>query len=85
MTSTRCCCCSNGPGGTSKQIVLEIGEHERLRDLDRLQLVLNSYREAGIRFALDDLGEGFSTIDVLTAVRAEYIKIARRRDPRLEQ
>jgi diguanylate cyclase (GGDEF)-like protein/PAS domain S-box-containing protein len=64
-------------GRSSAQVVLEIGEHERIRDLDRLKFVLASYREAGIRFALDDLGEAFSTIELLTAVRAEYIKIAR--------
>jgi diguanylate cyclase (GGDEF)-like protein/PAS domain S-box-containing protein len=64
-------------GRSPEHIVLEIGEHEHVRDLDRLKVVLASYRQAGIRFALDDLGEGFATVELLTAVRAEFIKIAR--------
>jgi EAL domain-containing protein (putative c-di-GMP-specific phosphodiesterase class I) len=39
--------------------------------------VLGSYRAEGFRFALDDVGEGHSTLEVLTGANPEYIKIAR--------
>jgi EAL domain-containing protein (putative c-di-GMP-specific phosphodiesterase class I) len=64
-------------GRSPEHLVLEIGEHEHVRDLSRLQSVLASYRQVGIRFAIDDLGEGFATMELLAAGRAEYIKIAR--------
>jgi diguanylate cyclase (GGDEF)-like protein/PAS domain S-box-containing protein len=64
-------------GRSPEHLVLEIGEHEHVRDLKRLQSVLASYRKAGIRFAIDDVGEGFATMELLAAGRAEYIKIAR--------
>ena len=59
------------------QIVLEITEQEEARDFDRLSVVIKSYRDAGFRFALDDVGEGHSTIELLVAANPEFIKIAR--------
>jgi diguanylate cyclase (GGDEF)-like protein/PAS domain S-box-containing protein len=64
-------------GRSPEHLVLEIGEHEHVRDLSRLQSVLASYRQVGIRFAIDDMGKGFATMELLAAGRAEYIKIAR--------
>jgi diguanylate cyclase (GGDEF)-like protein/PAS domain S-box-containing protein len=64
-------------GARPEQIVLELTEHEIVSDLDRLRLVLASYREHGFRFALDDVGDGHSTLELLAAANAEYIKIAR--------
>ena len=64
-------------GRAPHRLVLEIGEHESVRDLDRLRLVLASYRGAGIRFAIDDLGEGFATTELLEAAEPEFVKLAR--------
>ncbi len=58
-------------------IVLEITEHERIRDYDVLARVLASYRAEGIRFALDDVGEGHSTLELLAASSSEYLKLGR--------
>jgi diguanylate cyclase (GGDEF)-like protein len=58
-------------------IVLEITEHERIRDYDLLGRVLSSYRAEGIRFALDDVGEGHSTLELLAASSSEYLKLGR--------
>ncbi|TMD01524.1 MAG: EAL domain-containing protein [Chloroflexi bacterium] len=60
------------PGG----VVLEISEREAISDLRRLREVLACYRREGFRFALDDVGEGHSTLEVLVAAEAEYIKLA---------
>jgi diguanylate cyclase (GGDEF)-like protein/PAS domain S-box-containing protein len=64
-------------GRAPHRLVLEIGEHESVHDLDRLRLVLASYRAAGIRFAIDDLGEGFATTNLLETAEPEFVKLAR--------
>ena len=60
-----------------RTVVLEITEHERIRDYDRLGSVLAAYRAEGIRFALDDVGEGHSTLELLAASGSEYLKLGR--------
>jgi predicted signal transduction protein with EAL and GGDEF domain len=42
-----------------------------------MRLVLNAYRRAGIRFAIDDLGEGFATTELLDTAEPEFVKLAR--------
>lgn len=64
-------------GRSPHRLILEIGEHESVRDLDRMRLVLTSYRKAGIRFAIDDLGEGFATTELLDTAAPEFVKLAR--------
>ena len=61
----------------AQDIVLEITEREVVRDLLRLQSVVEQYRQQGFRFAVDDVGEGHSTLEVLAAVSPDYVKIAR--------
>jgi diguanylate cyclase (GGDEF)-like protein len=58
-------------------VVLEITERETITDLKRLRYVLAAYREHGFRIALDDVGEGHSTLEVLAVAMPEYVKIAR--------
>jgi diguanylate cyclase (GGDEF)-like protein/PAS domain S-box-containing protein len=64
-------------GAQPEQIVLEITEQEIISDLNRLRLVLAAYREQGFRFAVDDVGEGHSTLELLVAANPEFLKIAR--------
>jgi len=59
-------------------VVLEISERDAVSDLARFRQVLSAYREAGFRFAIDDVGEGHSTLEVLAASTPEYIKVARK-------
>lgn len=65
-------------GRLPSEVVLEISEREVIRNLARLRSVLAEYRRHGFRFALDDVGEGHSTLEVLEAADAEFIKMARR-------
>jgi EAL domain-containing protein (putative c-di-GMP-specific phosphodiesterase class I) len=58
------------------QIVLEITEREAVRDIGRLADVLAEYRRAGFRFAVDDVGEGHSTFEVLAAAMPEFVKVS---------
>jgi diguanylate cyclase (GGDEF)-like protein len=64
-------------GRAPNTVVLEITEHERIRDYDALSHVLASYRAEGIRFALDDVGEGHSTLELLAASSSEFLKLGR--------
>lgn len=72
-------------GRTASNCVLEISEREMISNLSRLRDVLAEYRKHGFRFALDDVGEGHSTLEVLASANAEYIKIARSLSERVEQ
>ncbi|HEV7677171.1 MAG TPA: bifunctional diguanylate cyclase/phosphodiesterase [Candidatus Dormibacteraeota bacterium] len=61
----------------AREVVLEITEREVVSDLRRLEEVIATYRAQGFRFAIDDVGEGHSTLEVLAASNPEYIKVAR--------
>jgi diguanylate cyclase (GGDEF)-like protein len=65
-------------GWAPSEVVLEITEREQISDLDRFQQVLASYRDEGFRFAIDDVGDGHSTLEVLAAGTPEFVKIAKR-------
>jgi diguanylate cyclase (GGDEF)-like protein len=58
-------------------VVLELSEREAVHDLDRLRTVMAAYRAHGLRFSIDDVGEGHSTLDMLAAGSPDFIKIAR--------
>jgi len=64
-------------GRSTTEVVFEISEREAITDKHRLTRILRSYRELGFRFALDDVGEGHSTFELLAAAEPEYVKIAR--------
>ena len=64
-------------GRQPRDVVLEISEREPVADMERFVEVLAAYREAGFRFAMDDVGEGHSTLEVLAASAPEYVKVAR--------
>ena len=57
-------------------VVIEITERERLRHPRRLRRVLEEYGAAGFRFALDDVGEGYSTLQAAATVSPDYLKVA---------
>ena len=65
-------------GWTPREVVFEITERDLISDLDRFRAVLGEYRDHGFRFAIDDVGDGHSTLEVLAAGTPEYVKIARR-------
>ena len=64
-------------GRSPRDVVLEITEREAVPDMERFARVLASHREHGFRFAIDDVGEGHSTLEVLAAAAPEFIKVAR--------
>ena len=64
-------------GRAPQSVVLELSERDAIPDRRRLRGVLADYRAAGFRFALDDLGEGQTTLEVVLAARCEFLKLAR--------
>jgi len=59
-----------------QRIVLEITEQAPLPDLQRVEALAAVMREAGLRFAFDDLGLAYSQLPAIAAVRPSYLKIS---------
>jgi EAL domain-containing protein (putative c-di-GMP-specific phosphodiesterase class I) len=72
-------------GRGPQDVVLEVSERESVTNVARLVTVLAEHRACGIRFALDDVGEGRSTFETLAAARPEFIKIASSFTQRVDQ
>jgi diguanylate cyclase (GGDEF)-like protein len=66
-------------------VVLEITERDLVADLDPFREQLKAYRKAGFRFAIDDIGDGHSTLEVLAAAEPEFVKVARKLVQDLDQ
>jgi EAL domain-containing protein (putative c-di-GMP-specific phosphodiesterase class I) len=56
------------------QFVFEVVESDELKDPDRLPGILQFYRDAGFRVALDDIGAGFSSLNLLTKLKPDFVK-----------
>lgn len=66
---------ANELGVDPKQLVFEVVETEKVDDLDHLKTILAYYKEKGFEYALDDVGEGYSTMEVLADLRPQYMKL----------
>lgn len=62
-------------GISSRQLVLEITEHERVLDMPALVDAVKAVRRFGIQIALDDFGDGRSSLRLWSEVRPEVVKI----------
>ena len=59
------------------RIVFEVVEADRFEDAPLLDAVLAGYKSAGFRVALDDLGAGWSTLNLVHRLRPDFIKLDR--------
>lgn len=57
------------------QVVFEVVESDEIRDPDGLRQLLDLYRAAGFGVALDDLGAGYSSLNALTLLRPDFVKL----------
>ena len=64
-------------GFARDQIVFEIVESERLPEMRHLKRIVDYYRDNGFCVALDDVGAGFASLNVLLALRPDYVKLDR--------
>lgn len=59
------------------RIVIELTEDEPLLDYQAMQESLIFFRDRGFTIALDDFGEGFSSMRLWTEIKPSYVKIDR--------
>ncbi|MDA1081893.1 MAG: EAL domain-containing protein [Gemmatimonadetes bacterium] len=57
------------------RIVFEIVESDKASDLPSLQRLLAAHRAAGFRVVLDDVGAGYSGLNLLHQLRPDFIKL----------
>ncbi|AFY40779.1 EAL domain-containing protein [Nostoc sp. PCC 7107] len=57
------------------QVVFEVVESDNPHDLAHLKAVLQYYRDKGFLVALDDLGSGYSGLNLLHQLRPDFIKL----------
>ncbi|MDA8454502.1 phosphodiesterase [Acidovorax sp. GBBC 3334] len=62
-------------GVSAEQVVLEITEHERVADMAPLREALKWVHGAGARLALDDFGDGRSSLRLWSEARPDFVKI----------
>lgn len=73
VKKTKAMCQENGVD--ISQLVFEVTEAEKVRDLDFLRSIMHEYRAEGAKVALDDLGSGYSSILHLADLRPDYVKL----------
>lgn len=57
------------------RVVIEITENQPTDDFEAMRSALLHYRSMGFKIAIDDLGEGFSSLRLWSELRPEYVKI----------
>ncbi len=57
------------------QIVFEVTEGHQVRDVDHLEAVFDYYRSHDCKVALDDLGAGYSSLNMLVRLRPDIVKL----------
>jgi EAL domain-containing protein (putative c-di-GMP-specific phosphodiesterase class I)/DNA-binding NarL/FixJ family response regulator len=64
-------------GSDGERVVVEITEHARIHDYERLRESLRAVREYGVRVAIDDAGAGFASLRHILRLEPEFIKLDR--------
>jgi EAL domain-containing protein (putative c-di-GMP-specific phosphodiesterase class I) len=59
----------------ASRVVLEVTETEAIRDYDRARKRILALRERGFRVALDDLGSGYSSLNLLAQLEPDFVKL----------
>ena len=62
-------------GINPERVIIELTESQPTYDYELLLEAVTHYREMGFRIAIDDLGEGFSSLRLWSELRPEYVKI----------
>ncbi|GAA0592050.1 hypothetical protein GCM10009099_31980 [Caenispirillum bisanense] len=58
-----------------ENVVFEVGEADSLESIEHLKNILRVYRSAGFKVALDDLGAGYASLNLLHEVRPDFVKV----------
>eukprot|EP01030_Chromulinospumella_sphaerica_P000550 gene550-544_t len=62
-------------GLSARMLVLEITEHERVTDMPQLRQAIKAVHACGARLALDDFGDGRSSLRLWSEVKPDFVKI----------
>jgi diguanylate cyclase (GGDEF)-like protein len=62
-------------GVSSDCIVIELTEHERVGDVEQLREIVELLRLHDIRLALDDFGDGRSSLRLWSELKPDYVKV----------
>ncbi len=57
------------------RFVFEVVESDQVLDLRKLLWTLDWFRDAGCRVALDDVGAGYNSLNLLTLVKPDFVKL----------
>ena len=57
------------------RVIIELTENQPTYDYELMREAVMHYRSMGFRIAIDDLGEGFSSLRLWSELRPEYVKI----------
>lgn len=60
-----------------EQIIFEITERHSIEDFEVFNQAMNSFREAGFKFAVDDTGAGYASLNMIAEIMPHFIKIDR--------
>lgn len=58
------------------QLVFETAERNRYADIDLAAAQLNKLRNIGVRIAIDDVGDGYSSLRVATSFKPDVLKLS---------
>ncbi|MEC3882298.1 EAL domain-containing protein [Halobacillus sp. HZG1] len=64
-------------GVTADQIVFEVTEHSAISDFQGFRKLLEHYRKQGFKIAIDDVGAGYSSLQMISELKPDYLKIDR--------
>lgn len=59
----------------SDRFVFEVVETEKIEDTTHLKSILTYYQNNGFSYALDDVGAGYNTLDLLSDIKPPYVKL----------
>ncbi|WP_051304565.1 GGDEF domain-containing protein [Chitinilyticum litopenaei] len=62
-------------GLAPQRVIIELTETQPVANYELLHEAVRHYREMGFRIALDDLGEGFSSLRLWSELQPEFVKI----------
>lgn len=60
-----------------KNIIFEVIESDHVADLDHLKKILDFYKSQGFMVALDDVGSGYSSLNMIAKLIPDIVKIDR--------
>lgn len=64
-----------GPSVSPRQVTLEITERQAIENLSLYREAMHAFLDMGFTFAIDDLGAGYSGLEIVASLGASYLKI----------